>query len=55
MKIPLEDVKLSRGEGEALIARVQANALTGEDRRLPVKLIRIYVGLTFALSETRLA
>ena len=55
MKTPPEDVKLSREDGEALIARVQANALTGEDRRLLVRLIRVYFWLTFALSETRIS
>jgi hypothetical protein len=55
MKTPPEDVKLSREDGEALIARVQANALTGADRRLLVQLIRIYFWLTFALSETRIS
>lgn len=55
MKTPPEDVKLSREDGEALIARAQADALTSEDRRLLVKLIRVYFWLTFALSETRIS
>jgi rRNA maturation protein Nop10 len=55
MKTPPEEVKLSREEGEALIARIQASALADDDQRLWVKLIRIYFWLTFALSETRIS
>src|SRR5512143_436455 len=55
MKAPLEEVRLSCEAGQALIERLQANTLTGEDRRLLVKLIRIYFWLTFALSETRIS
>ena len=40
MKAPPDEVKLSREEGEALIERLRANALTSEDRGLLVKLIR---------------
>jgi hypothetical protein len=39
MKAPPADVKLSREEGRALIERLQVNTLTGDDRRLLVKLI----------------
>jgi len=42
MKVPPEEVKLSREDGEALIERLQANTVTSEDRRLLVKLIRLY-------------
>jgi hypothetical protein len=55
MKAPPEDVKLSREDGEALIARLQADTLTGDDRRLLVKLIRVYFWFTFALSETKIS
>jgi transposase len=55
MKPPPEDVKLSREDGEALIARIQASSLAGDDQRLLVKLIRVYFWLTFALSETRIS
>src|SRR5512143_3297190 len=55
MKAPPEDVRLSREDGEALIARLQADTLTGDDRRLLVKLIRIYFWFTFALSETKIS
>jgi len=43
MKAPPDDVKLSREEGQALIERLQANTLTGEDRGLLVKLIQLYL------------
>src|SRR5512147_2787461 len=55
MKAPPEDVKLSREDGDALIARLQADTLTGDDRRLMVKLIRVYFWFTFALSETKIS
>lgn len=55
MKTPPEDVKLSREDGEALIARIQTSSLAGDDQRLLVKLIRVYFWLTFALSETRIS
>jgi hypothetical protein len=55
MKTLPEDVKLSREDGEALIERIRASSLAGEDQRLLVKLIRIYFWLTFALSETRIS
>jgi len=38
MKRP-EEVTLSREDGEALIARLEAEALTAEDRRVLVKLL----------------
>src|SRR5512134_2190214 len=55
MKGPPEDVKLSREDGEALIERIQANSLTGDDQRLLVKLIRLYFWFTLALSETKIS
>src|SRR5512143_3589328 len=55
MKAPLEEVRLSCEAGQALIERLQADTLTGDDRRLLVKLIRVYFWLTFALSETRIS
>jgi hypothetical protein len=55
MKAPPEDVKLSREDGEALIERLHADTLTGEDRRLLVKLVRVYFWFTFALSETKIS
>ena len=55
MKAPPDEVKLSREEGQALIERLQANALTSEDRGLLVKLIQVYFWFTFALSETKIS
>jgi hypothetical protein len=55
MKTPPEEVKLSREEGDALMARIQANTLTGEDRRILLQLIRVYFWLTFALNETKIS
>jgi hypothetical protein len=53
MKRPA-DVKLSREEGEALIARVKANELSEEDRRIMVKLIELWFWLSFARATARL-
>ena len=55
MKAPPDDVKLSREEGQALIERLQANTVTGEDRGLLVKLIQLYFWFTFALRETKIS
>jgi rRNA maturation protein Nop10 len=55
MKAPPDEVKLSREEGEALIERLRANALTSEDRGLLVKLIQLYFWFTFALRETKIS
>ena len=55
MKAPPDEVKLSREEGQALIERLQANTLTGEDRGLLVKLIQLYFWFTFALRETKIS
>ena len=55
MKAPPDEVKLSREEGQALIERLQANTLTGEDRGLLVKLIQLYFWFTFALCETKIS
>jgi len=55
MKVPPEEVKLSREDGEALIERLQANTVTSEDRWLLVKLIRLYFWFIFALSETKIS
>src|SRR5512147_1791653 len=55
MKAPPEEVKLSREDGEALIERIRASSLTGDDQRLLVKLIRLYFWFTFALSETTIS
>ncbi len=54
MKRP-DEVKLSQQEGEALIDRIQASNLEEEDRRVMVKLIRLYFWLTFVLQETKIS
>jgi transposase len=54
MKQP-EDVQLSRDEGEALIERIERNALSAEDRQLLVKVVTFYFWLLFALREAKLS
>jgi hypothetical protein len=54
MKRP-EDVTLSREEGEALIERIERNALSAEDRRVLVKVLTFYFWLLFALREAKLS
>ncbi len=48
MKQP-EDVHLSREEGEALLARLEATTLTAKDRRVVGKVVTFYFWLLFAL------
>lgn len=54
MKRP-DEVKLSREDGEALMARIRASALSGDDQRVLVKLIELYFWLTVALQETKIS
>src|SRR5262245_15140329 len=54
MKQP-EDVHLSREEGEALIERLEHEALSAEDRRVLVKILTFYFWLLFALREAKLS
>jgi hypothetical protein len=54
MKRP-EDVELSREEGEALLARLEANTLTAEDRQVLGKVLTFYFWLLFALREAKLS
>ena len=54
MKRP-EDVQLSREDGEALLARLEANTLTVEDRRVLGKVLTFYFWLLFALREAKLS
>jgi len=54
MKQP-EDVHLSREDGEALIERIERNALSTEDRRVVVKVLTFYFWLLFALREAKLS
>ena len=48
-------MQLSREEGEALIARIERNALSAEDRRLLVKLVTFYFWRLLALREAKLS
>jgi transposase len=50
-----EEVTLSREEGEALLARLDANALTAEDRRVLGKVLTFHFWLVFALREAKLS
>jgi len=54
MKQP-EDVQLSREEGEALLARLEANTLTADDRKVLGKVLTFYFWLLFALREAKLS
>lgn len=54
MKRPA-DVTLSREEGEALITRLEREALTAEDRRVLGKVLTFYFWLRFALREAKLS
>src|SRR4026207_1383780 len=54
MKQP-EDVQLSREEGEALLARLEANTLTADARRVLGKVLTFYFWLLFALREAKLS
>jgi hypothetical protein len=54
MKQP-EEVHLSREEGEALIERLERNALSAEERRVLVKVLTFYFWLLFALREAKLS
>jgi hypothetical protein len=46
---------LSREEGEALIERIERDALSAEDRRLLVKILTFYFWLLFAVREAKLS
>jgi transposase len=54
MKQP-EDVQMSREDGEALLARLEANTLTADDRRVLGKVLTLYFWLLFALREAKLS
>jgi transposase len=54
MKQPA-DVQLSREDGEALLARLEANTLTTDDRRVLGKVLTSYFWLLFALREAKLS
>lgn len=48
-----DEVHLSRQDGEALIERLQGDALTAHDRRVLEQVLRWYFWLLFALQEAR--
>src|SRR5919201_4559504 len=48
-----DEVDLSRQDGEALIKRLQGDALTAQDRRVLEQVLRWYFWLLFALQEAR--
>src|SRR5262245_55941502 len=50
-----EEVRLSPEEGEALIERLEKDALTAEDRRVLVKVLTFYFWLLLALREAKLS
>jgi transposase len=54
MKQP-EDIQLSEEDGEALLARLEANTLTADDRRVLGKVLTSYFWLLFALREAKLS
>lgn len=54
MKRP-DDINLNRDDGEALMARIRASSLNGDDQRLLVKLLELYFWLTVALQETKIS
>jgi hypothetical protein len=54
MELP-EEVTLSREDGEALIERLEKDALTAEYRRVLVKVLTFYFWLRFALREAKLS
>jgi transposase len=54
MKQP-KDIQLSREDGEALLARLEANTLTADDRRVLGKVVTSYFWLLFALREAKLS
>ena len=46
-----DEVTLSRAEGEALIKRLEGDALTADDRCVLVLVLQVYFWLLFALQE----
>ena len=54
MKQP-EDVQLSEEDGEALLARLEANTLSADDRCVLGKVLTSYFWLLFALREAKLS
>src|SRR5215470_12176720 len=54
MKRP-EEVTLSHEEGEALLTRLERDALTAEDRRVLAKVLTFHFWVLFALREAKLS
>ena len=54
MKRP-QEVQLSREDGEALMKRLEGNALTAEDRHVLGQVLRWYFWLLFTLQEAKLS
>ena len=54
MKQP-EKLQLSREDGEALLARLEATTLTADDRRVLGKVVTSYFWFLFALREAKLS
>ncbi len=52
MKRP-DEVKLSREEGEALIERLEGDALSADGRRVLVQVLQVYFWLLFAVREAK--
>jgi transposase len=50
-----EEMTLSRGEGEALIERLEGNALTAQDRQVLVQVLRWYFWLLFVVQEATMS
>jgi transposase len=50
-----DEINLSCQDGEALLKRLQGDALTAQDRRVLEQVLRWYFWLLFALQETRLS
>jgi hypothetical protein len=50
-----QEVQLSPEEGEALIERLERDALSADDRRLLVQVVRLLFWLLLALQETKLS
>src|ERR687885_1011493 len=48
-----DEVHLSRQDGEALLKRLQDDALTAQDRRVLAQVLQWYLWLVFALQEAR--
>ena len=48
-----DEVHLSRQDGEALLKRLQDDALTAQDRRVLAQVLQWYFWLVFALQEAR--